>query len=36
MRVSVCDDHEGTLKNQKYITKFALKQKMLGFMILGR
>jgi predicted membrane GTPase involved in stress response len=28
MRVSVVDDHEGTLKNQKYITKKALKSKM--------
>lgn len=36
MRVSVVDDHEGTLKNQKYITKGALKSKMLEFTILGR
>jgi RNA-dependent RNA polymerase len=36
LRVAVCDDHEGTLKNQKYITKAALKSKMLELNILGR
>lgn len=36
MRVSVVDDHEGTLKNQKYITKKALKYKMSEFTILNR
>jgi hypothetical protein len=36
MRVAVCDDHEGTLKNQKYITKCALKTRMSEMNILGR
>ena len=28
MRVTITDDNEGTLKNQKYITKKALKDRM--------
>jgi len=28
VRVSISDDNEGTLKNQKYITKVAFRSKM--------
>jgi hypothetical protein len=36
MRVNITDDNEGTLKNQKYITKIALKAKMLELNVLSR
>jgi hypothetical protein len=36
MRVSICDDHEGTLKNQKYITKVAFKAGMKKLQIMNR
>lgn len=36
MRVTITDDNEGTLKNQKYITKVALKGMMQKIPILER
>ena len=36
MRVSICDDHEGTLKNQKYITIGAFKIAMQKMIVLNR
>lgn len=36
MRVTITDDNEGTLKNQKYITKRALKDRMKRISIVDR
>lgn len=36
MRVTITDDSDATLKNQKYITKAALKSMMSSISILGR
>jgi len=36
LRVAITDDNEGTLKNQKYITKGALKSYMKGISIADR
>ena len=36
MRVTITDDNEGGLKNQKYITKIALKSMMRKIPILER
>lgn len=36
MRVAIVDDNEGSLKNQKYITKCALKNMMTNITILNR
>jgi hypothetical protein len=34
IRVTIADDNEGTLKNQKYITKIAIKSMMQRIPIL--
>jgi hypothetical protein len=36
IRVSICDDNEGSLKNQRYITKGALKSFMKKIRIIER
>jgi hypothetical protein len=36
MRVTITDDNDASLKNQKYITKGALKSMMNSISILGR
>ena len=36
LRVAITDDNEGTLKNQKYITKGALKYSMQNILIVER
>lgn len=36
LRISITDDNEGTLKNQKYITKGALKSYMRSINIIDR
>jgi len=36
MRVTITDDNDGSLKNQKYITKGALKSMMTSITILSR
>ena len=36
MRVTITDDSEGSLKNQKYITKRALKDRMKRISIVDR